>query len=86
MSKSHDTFILVGEGVPEIFEADERHPPLELRTRRVGGSDYLYTVPMTGNTSGAGPMMGGNFVYSSDSRFRRLSPGPLPVHDRYERG
>ena len=29
-----------------------------------------------------GPMFGGNFVYSSDSRFP--ADYPLPVHDRYE--
>jgi hypothetical protein len=30
-------------------------------------------------------MMGGNFIYSSDSRFRRTyGDRPLPVHDRIE--
>ena len=29
-------------------------------------------------------MSGGNFVYSSDSRFRREYGGPVSVHDRYE--
>lgn len=29
-------------------------------------------------------MMGGNFAYSSDSRFRDLSAYPLPIHDRIE--
>ncbi|MCF1457812.1 MAG: hypothetical protein LPH21_09690 [Shewanella sp.] len=30
-------------------------------------------------------MMGGNFVYTSDSRFRNhVSPYPLPIHDREE--
>ena len=29
-------------------------------------------------------MMGGNFIYSTDSRFRELSAQPIPVHDRVE--
>ena len=29
-------------------------------------------------------MMGGNFVYSSDSRFRKLTSTPIAVHDRIE--
>ena len=33
----------------------------------------------------AGSMMGGNFVYSSDSRYRnRVNDYPTPVHDRVE--
>jgi hypothetical protein len=32
-----------------------------------------------------GPMMGGNFIYTSDSRFSKLNNGlPIPIHDRYE--
>ena len=31
------------------------------------------------------PMMGGTFVYTSDSRFRQhISERPLPLHDRLE--
>jgi hypothetical protein len=31
-------------------------------------------------------MFGGNFIWSSDSRFRQeVSEGPIPVHDRVER-
>lgn len=42
---------------------------------------------------GAGPMFGGNFAYTSDSRFHRAietlnggsrSFGAVPIHDRYE--
>lgn len=31
-----------------------------------------------------GPMFGGTFLWTSDSRFRRLFPHPIPFHDRYE--
>ena len=30
-------------------------------------------------------MFGGNFVYTSDSRLREITPYPIPVHDRFER-
>lgn len=29
-------------------------------------------------------MFGGNFIYCSDSRFREISPYPIPIHDRIE--
>lgn len=29
-------------------------------------------------------MFGGNFVWSTDSRFREYYPAPVPVHDRFE--
>jgi len=32
-----------------------------------------------------GGMFGGNFIWSSDSRWRKLYPHPIPVHDRFER-
>ena len=28
--------------------------------------------------------MGGNFIWSTDSRFRDMHPYPVPVHDRFE--
>lgn len=37
-------------------------------------------------TSVVGGMFGGNFVWSSDSRFRdQVSETPIPVHDRFDR-
>lgn len=31
-------------------------------------------------------MFGGNFIYSSDSRFQEISRQPIHVHDRHEGG
>ena len=49
-----------------------------------GGREYLHVEPVNvdGGEDMAGPMFGGNFVYTSDSRFP--SPYPIPVHDRFE--
>jgi hypothetical protein len=73
--------VLVGEGVPEIFEADESSPALYLCENRAGSKfgQAVYPEPQPSNRW---YMFGGNFVYSSDSRFP--SRQPLPVHDRLE--
>ncbi len=56
---------------------------------RLIGCDQIYTSiepivenPFEGHTGKF--MFGGNFLWSSDSRFRELSAQPLPIHDRYE--
>lgn len=71
---------LVGEGVPEIFSPNSEAPALELFRRPYGS---LGARPLDWmEREGAGPMFGGNFIYTSDSRL----PGgsPIPVHDRFE--
>jgi len=48
-------------------------------------NEYLHLEPMFNLPEGvAGPMMGGNYVHTSDSRFRGIANHPLPVHDRFE--
>lgn len=77
-SKYH-TFVLVGPGVPEVFEPNEATPVLRLEKN---GRFGHRVVPE--NSDGKWTMFGGNFVWSSDSRFRAISENPLPVHDRIE--
>ena len=59
-------------------------------------ADRGYTVLVPGHKGGllnftpegveGWSMMGGNFVYTSDSRFSRLyGSSPIAVHDRFER-
>ena len=77
------SFLLVGEGVPEIFEESPRVPTLVLVRRWVGTpNEYLHAEPLVQPTGGVGPMAGGNFVYSTDGRFP--SKYPISVHDRFE--
>jgi hypothetical protein len=72
--------ILCGKGIPEIFESCSEHPAV-LLDKKMG--NYLYCYPAEGkNSSMVGWMMGGAFVYSSDSRFP--SDYPIPLHDRQE--
>lgn len=68
------------EGTARIFEPRPGVPVLKVRNR----NGYLSAVPVNddGTDKPGWFMAGGNFVYTSDSRF----PGdyPIPVHDRQE--
>ena len=82
MSSRVDKFVLVDEKC-EVFEADENAPALRLVRRWAGTKrEYLHAEPLERSEGKLGPMMGGNFIYSSDSRFP--SPYPIPIHDRFE--
>lgn len=46
---------------------------------------YTHCEPLIAGRSGIGPMAGGNYVYSMDSRFTTsVGRYPVPVHDRFE--
>jgi hypothetical protein len=77
-SKEH-TFVLSGPGIPEIFETNDRTPGLLLEKN---GRFGYRAVPE--NTEGKWTMFGGNYIDSSDSRFRAIAGGPIAVHDRIE--
>lgn len=51
--------------------------------KRDFGGEYVHVEP-AGLPPGSQTMFGGNFVYTSDSRFRAVCPYPIPVHDRIE--
>lgn len=71
-------FFRDGDGVPDEINGQ---PVLILSRRTIGGREHLSAVPPMPH-SGSGPMFGGNFIYSCDSRFP--SEYPIPVHDRFE--
>ena len=54
--------------------------------RRPCGEDYLCAVPLAADRRDRWHMMGGNFIYSCDSRFFEVTENryPVPVHDRIE--
>lgn len=73
------------------FEPSDRIPTLLVIRRWIGTpNEYAHAVPCDKDgvplaPKGAnGPMFGGNFVYSSDGRFRAICQYPIPVHDRFE--
>lgn len=83
-SEEAEEMLLVGDDVPGIFEADDL--PIVVLKKKTYQREYYYVEPIEPVPSGrSGYMMGGSFIYSSDSRFRSLGAGyPLPVHDRTE--
>ena len=76
----------VGDSFDLYFDVDNvdniPDDSLVLIKRNLFGKPAWYAKPASLLKSGTQSMMGGNFVYTSDSRF----PGdaPIPVHDRVE--
>jgi hypothetical protein len=88
-SEMHDECIVVGDGIPEIFEAAGR-PVLVLKENRVSGCAHL--EPEEKQSERHHLMFGGSFAHTSDSRFSRAVEritggkhyGAVPIHDRME--
>lgn len=66
-----------------VTDARDDIVALRIVRRTIGGVLYMHVEPV-GRPGNARGMFGGNFVFTSDSRFRRVSDYPLPVHDRFE--
>jgi hypothetical protein len=87
--------LLVEPKIAPLFEAttfcpivEERHSkshdmPLIRIVNRVlpNGTSSPYAVPYLASDRA---MMGGCFIWTSDSRFRQRYPHPIPLHDRFE--
>jgi hypothetical protein len=80
-SRCHQVTI-VGPGIPEVFEATDEAPAVELY--HIGNSVNLR--PLDKPSGAVGPMMGGCYVGSSDSRFGDAIGfyGAVALHDRFE--
>jgi hypothetical protein len=79
LSARHDSFILTGAVVEGPFEPREDTPELVVTE---GPGRSLRAVPRCLLDSKTWVMFGGNFVYSSDSRFP--SDQPIKIFDRTE--
>lgn len=71
------TLLLVGEEIPQVDSETDPDKVLILHKR-------LHTYYVKPLTITEHSVMGGNFVFSFDSRFLELSLYPIPVHDRVE--
>jgi hypothetical protein len=65
--------------------------PVRLVRRTFAGSDYIHAAPVycpewQEEKFRGSPWLqfGGNFLFSSDSRFRAICQYPIPIHDRVE--
>jgi len=78
-SKEDNIILHYGEGIDvEMIPDDE----LILIERTLWGKPSNYAVPAGIYKSGRHSMAGGNWIYTSDSRFP--SDAPISVHDRLE--
>jgi len=61
---------------------------LVLVKRTLWGEQHNYAAPLVHQSGKCGPMFGGNFVFTSDSRMAEAMGTtcscPVEVHDRYE--
>ena len=79
VSDRHQSFVLTEEGVEGPFRPTPEFPELRLVRRTIMRRKYLHAEPVIAE---AGWSFGGNFVFTSDSRFP--NDYPIPVHDRRE--
>ena len=82
VSSDHNNLILLGESVAGVFSPDENTPAVALNVRNIYVNEYLSALPcdFEGKVLDGQWAFGGNFIYTSDSRFP--SKQPIPVHDR----
>lgn len=96
ISSKYNRFVLLGEGIEGVFTPDEDRPPLyhlAVNLRVLHGASfpdelvhYAFPIPIVGNLvrsiAGTGFQFGGNWLYTSDSRFPSMAP--IRIMDRQE--
>lgn len=73
--------VLVGNGIPQIFSPNAETPAVYLK-RNICGGEYIHAEPVEQPKGMIGPMAGGAFIYSHDSRFPVRYP--ISLHDRFD--
>jgi len=79
-----DSFTLLDDSIENApFEPSEKSPAIKLVRRTIGDRVYVHAEPLEECPSNKiGYMFGGNFIFTSDSRFP--NDYPIPIHDRSE--
>jgi len=87
VSETHDMVCVIN--VPGPFNPDDRHPAVLLVPGNLPNTAKV--VPLKEPANQVGPMMGGCYVSTSDSRFSEAVKAltgsyasVAPLHDRYE--
>lgn len=75
---------VVDDTLPKLTTPSARAPEFKVVRRNLFGGVYLHLEPVDRPVGAVGPMFGGNFAYTSDSRGRKVAEYPLPIHDRFE--
>ena len=81
-SERFEQFTLIDPEIEGPFPPTEDAPEINLVRRNIGGL-YIHAVPAS--LEGKMVMAGGAFIYSSDSRFHKVSNYPISIHDRVEK-
>ena len=88
VSATSEYLVVLHENAPELAPPTDETPAMELVEREGWSHPYLrpFLRPVKKRPGGF-YSFGGNFAYSSDSRFEKLNPLglPIPIHDRWER-
>lgn len=76
---------IVGPGIPEVHEANEHAPAVRINVRQIGGP-VVSLEPVDKPSGVVGPMAGGCYVGTCDSRLREAIGfyGAVSLHDRFE--
>ncbi len=80
ISEMFDNLTLIGDGIEGPFEPNEERPAVTVAYIR--NHPFLTACDSEGKPLPGHKMFGGNFAYTSDSRFP--SDFPLGIHDRIE--
>jgi len=72
------------EGNYDVKDMRPIDPVFVIEPNRNGAQFGPVAYPVEDADGRVGPMFGGNFLWTSDSRFRRMFDGPIPIHDRFE--
>lgn len=88
LSATETDLMVIGPGIPEVFEVRDGDAVVELVQHRTM-KHHCYLKPYGDDRW---LMFGGNFAYTSDSRFSEAVEaltghhliGAVPIHDRYE--
>jgi hypothetical protein len=70
--------IVIDKDLPELFSVTPDAPALRIVRRELFGGEYIHAEPYEPGSYA----FGGRFIYTSDSRFRKLNKYPIPLHDR----
>lgn len=82
ISSERNRLYIIGKGFP--FMPKDIRECVKLESKEVGCVSYVNAKPLYFPKRWY--MMGGNFIYTTDSRFSEMTGirYPIPVHDRYE--
>jgi len=85
LSSWADEVTLIDSKINGPFEPTPSRPAVKIIRRTIRGQEYIHAEPMEDCPDNEiGYMMGGCFIYTSDSRMREVLPYPIPLHDRSE--